>query len=106
MQNHAGKFQRATFESVGASIDQASLDGDFRTVTTNAAGEKAYPIASLTYLIVPSSFGENAGKAKQMRFFLEWIYTLDGQKAVNSMDYDLMDSEVVQKIGAQVMHIK
>jgi phosphate transport system substrate-binding protein len=105
VQNAAGKFQRATFESVGAAIDEKALGEDFRGRAITASSEKAYPIASLTYLIVPSTFGENAAKAKQMRFFLEWIYTLDGQKAVNSLDYDLLDNEVVQEIGRQVIKI-
>jgi phosphate transport system substrate-binding protein len=105
VQNATGKFQRATFESVGAAIDEKALGEDFRGQAINASSEKAYPIAALTYLIVPSSFGENAAKAKQMRFFLEWIYTLDGQKAVNSLDYDLLDNELVQEIGRQVNKI-
>jgi len=105
VRNSSGQFQRATFESVGAAIDEKAIGEDFRGPAVNAASEKAYPLASLTYLIVPGSFGENAAKAKQMRFFLEWIYTLDGQKAVNSLDYDLLDNELVQEIGRQANKI-
>lgn len=106
VQNRAGKYVRATFESVAAAVDQNALGEDFRNVAVNAAGEKAYPIAALTYLIVPRTYGEGSPKGKAMRFFLEWLYTLDAQKVVNSLDYDLLDGEVLRKIGAQSMYIK
>jgi phosphate transport system substrate-binding protein len=80
VKNQAGNFVKADLESVtaaAASVAQKMPD-DFRVSITNAPGEKAYPISSFTWLLVPAKFSDNS-KLKAMKDFLQWMST-DGQK--------------------------
>jgi len=58
---------------------------DFRVSITNAPGEKAYPISSFTWLLVPEKF-DDKNKLKVMKDFLQWIST-DIQKLTRELLY-------------------
>jgi phosphate transport system substrate-binding protein len=68
---------------------------DFRVSITNAAGEKAYPIASFTWLLVPEKF-DDKNKLRVMKDFLQWIST-DGQKLTQELLYVPLPAEIVSK---------
>src|SRR5262249_62196464 len=56
VQNAAGKFEKPDFHALGAAIDaaEANMKTDFRASIVNSPGENAYPISTLTWLIVPN----------------------------------------------------
>ena len=62
MQNAAGKFVKASTESVTAAAAAAAkkMPADFRVSITNAPGEGAYPIASFTWLLLYESPADKA----------------------------------------------
>jgi len=65
VQNRDGNFVKANLESVtaaAAGVAQA-MPNDFRVSITDAPGEKAYPISSFTWLLVPAEFS-NKSKLK------------------------------------------
>lgn len=53
VQNAAGKFQKPDLEALGAAVDMAqNMKKDFRASIVNASSPGAYPICTLTWLIV------------------------------------------------------
>ena len=97
VKNQAGNFVKADLESVtaaAASFAQKMPD-DFRVSITNAPGEKAYPISSFTWLLVPEKF-DDKNKLKAMKDFLQWMST-DGQKLTQELLYAPLPEEVVAK---------
>ncbi len=104
VQNAAGNFIKATLQSTTLAAASAKFKpGDFRVSITNAAGKDAYPIASFTYLLVPTQWKDGA-KAKIMADFLHWMLS-DGEQMVEQLDYAplpqnliAMERESIQKV--------
>jgi len=106
VKNQAGNFVKANLESVtaaAASVAQKMPD-DFRVSITNAPGEKAYPISSFTWLLVPAKF-DDKNKLKVMKDFLQWMST-DGQKLTQELLYAPLPDEVVAKEQAAFSKIQ
>jgi len=80
------------------------MPDDFRVSITNAPGEKAYPISSFTWLLVPAKFGDN-NKLKAMKDFLQWMST-DGQRLTTGLQYAPLPDEVVAKEQAAFAKIQ
>ena len=97
VKNQAGKFVKASLESVTAAAAEVAhnMPEDFRVSITNAPGQKAYPIASFTWLLVPARF-DDKNKLKVMKDFLQWMVT-DGQKMAQELLYAPLPKEVVAK---------
>src|SRR6266436_134339 len=69
------------------------MPNDFRVSITDAPGEKAYPISSFTWLLVPAEFSDKS-KLKAMKDFLQWMST-DGQKLTEQLPYATLPSQIV-----------
>ncbi len=97
VKNQAGQFVKADLNSVTAAAagTAQNMPDDFRVSITNAPGEKAYPISSFTWLLIPEKFSD-ATKLKVTKDFLEWMLT-DGQKMTEALAYAPLPKEVVAK---------
>ena len=106
VKNAAGSYVKASLESVSAAAAGAAkeMPDDFRVSITNAPGKNAYPISSFTWMLVPSQIPD-AGKAKAIKGFLQWMLT-DGQKSAPSLVYAALPREVVAKETKQIAMIK
>ena len=106
VKNQAGNFVKANLESVTAAAAEVahSMPDDFRVSITNAPGEKAYPISSFTWLLVPEKF-DDKNKLKAMKDFLQWMST-DGQKLTQELLYAPLPEEVVAKEQAAFSKIQ
>ena len=51
LQNKAGKFVKASAETSAAGLSQIVLDDQLRGADPNPAGDNAYPIVSLTWIL-------------------------------------------------------
>lgn len=82
VQNAAGNFVAADTASIAAaaSATARTMPSDARVSITNASGERAYPIASFTWLVVPD-LAKNRDKQRAMRQFINWVLT-SGQEYV------------------------
>jgi len=79
VKNAGGQFVKASLESVtAAAASVKSMPADFRVSITNAPGKDAYPIASFTWLLIPTPSKDRA-KGKIIADFLNWMVE-DGQK--------------------------
>ena len=77
MKNAAGNFVDPTLKTVSAAGRRHSDpndDMDFRVSITNAEGAEAYPISSLTWLLVRKQPADTAKHAK-LKEFLTWMLT-------------------------------
>ena len=106
LRNSAGVFLKADLDSVteAAATAAKTMPADFRVSITNAPGKKAYPIATFTYLLIPSKIGDE-GKKKAIVTFLHWMLK-DGQKYAGSLGYAPLPKDVVGKEEKQIALIK
>jgi len=104
VQNSSGNFVKASLQSTTAAAASAKFQpGDFRVSITDPPGKDAYPIASFTYLLVPTQW-KDANKEKVMVDYLNWMLD-SGQKMVEQLDYAglpqnlvKMEKDTIQKI--------
>ncbi|MDB5333289.1 MAG: phosphate transporter substrate-binding protein PhoT family [Phycisphaerales bacterium] len=104
MKNKDGKFVTATAESVSLA-GEGAVDHMKGTVLAsniwNQPGDKAYPIASFTYIIVYKDLGylKDENKAKGLAEFLRWA-TTEGEKLAPDLDYAPLSPGVQKKVEA------
>lgn len=96
MQNKAGEFvepsAQSTSAAIGAFADALSKDVRNPIVDANAPG--AYPIAGLTFLIIPKD-GKNVARRQAMKDFIKYVLT-DGQNSVSSLNYPPLPQSIQQ----------
>jgi phosphate transport system substrate-binding protein len=97
VKNSSGTFVKADLASVSAAAAAAAknMPDDFRVSITNPEGKDAYPIASFTWLLIPSKFAD-ATKRDVVKDFLKWMMT-DGQQYCDALSYAKLPKEVVAK---------
>jgi len=99
MKNKAGKFVKASVESVTAASAGVRMPDDFRVSITNADGDGAYPISTFTWLLIyQSNPGEVGTILKQ---FLRWELK-EGQAMCPALDYAPMPDSVKEKVAKAV----
>jgi phosphate transport system substrate-binding protein len=105
VKNLAGTFVEPTIESTTAAAAGAAKDmpADFRVSLTNPPGERAYPIASFTWLLVYKDQPDEA-KGKSLVKFLWWM-AHDGQKYTADLLYAPLPPQVVKQIEAKLGEI-
>jgi phosphate transport system substrate-binding protein len=105
LKNTAGKFVKASFESVTAAAAAVKdIPADFRVSITNAPGEKAYPISTFTWLLIPSHIPDGA-KRQAITGFLKWMLT-EGQKDAQPLSYAPLPHAVIAKEEAQIALVR
>jgi phosphate ABC transporter phosphate-binding protein len=90
VQNPAGRFVKADLDSIIAAAASAHTPG---ASILNATDRNAYPIATFTSLVVPTT-GENAERRTEIAKFLRWMLTT-GQKQSSALGYAPLPREVV-----------
>jgi phosphate transport system substrate-binding protein len=97
VKNSSGAFVKADLASVSAAAAAAAkfIPDDFRVSITNPEGKAAYPLASFTWLLIPSKFSDSA-KRDVVKDFLKWALT-DGQQYAEALSYAKLPKEVVAK---------
>jgi phosphate transport system substrate-binding protein len=86
LQNKAGKYVAPTLAATSAALAGAMKDmgpnTDFRVSITNPDGAEAYPIATMTYLLLRKTY-DDAAKAGALVQFVWWAETTGQAKAVS-----------------------
>jgi len=99
VQNSSGNFVAASLESVttaaAAAAAAKNIHEDFRVSLTNPSDEKAYPIASFTWILVPKTI-DNIDKRIAIVQFLRWMLT-DGQNYPKLLNYAPLPEEIVTR---------
>jgi phosphate transport system substrate-binding protein len=98
IKNLAGNYITPSLESTTAAINafSAQLAQDPRTPIANppASATDAYPISTLTFLIVPKD-GPDKDKRQALKSFLQYVVT-DGQAAAHDLNYAPLPDAVKQ----------
>ena len=101
VKNAAGNFISPTPDSVSAALATAKIPDDFRFSMVNPPGDKAYPIAGASWVLVYQQ-QKKADHGKKLAAFLKWAVT-DGQKISSTLDYaplpDNVQSRELELIG-------
>jgi len=105
VENSSGAYVKADLQSVTAAAAGAakSMPADFRVSITNAPGKTAYPIASFTWLLIPTQI-QDAQKRTALVNFLKWMLT-EGQKDCAKLYYAPLPKEVVAQEQKQIAMI-
>jgi phosphate transport system substrate-binding protein len=104
--NKDGKAMAPTAESImsaAGGADWANAPG-FYMILTDSAGEKSWPIAGATFILLPKQPKDSAATSEALKFFA-WAYKNGGQMA-QELDYIPMPESVVQQIEASWKGVK
>ena len=104
VKNAAGNFITPSLESVTAALATAKIPDDFRFSMVNAPGDKAYPIAGTTWLLVYQQ-QKDAAKGKKLVEFLNWAL-IHGEGMASSLDYASLPDDVQQRVLERIKTIK
>jgi phosphate transport system substrate-binding protein len=100
VQNSSKNFVKASLESTTAAATGVKMPADFRVSITNPPGKNAYPIASFTWLLIPTN-PSDANKDKILKEFLSWMLE-QGQTMTQALSYAPLPAEVVEKEKAAI----
>jgi phosphate transport system substrate-binding protein len=104
VRNRNGEFVEASLESIASAVSHSSqIQDDFKGSIVDAAGEGAYPIASFTWIIVPTHIAD-ATKRTAITAFLRWMLG-PGQSQAAALGYLALPKEIVAKEEAAVARI-
>jgi phosphate transport system substrate-binding protein len=104
VKNAAGIFMKASLDSTTKAAAGTKVPPDFRVSITNASGKDAYPIATFTYLLVPTQWQDQGKKAAMVKF-LTWM--LDhGEPMVTALDYAPLPKQVAEMERAKIKEIR
>jgi phosphate transport system substrate-binding protein len=104
VQNSSKNFIKASLESVTAAAAGVKMPPDFRVSITNPAGKDAYPIASFTWLLIPTVPADK-NKGEVLKQFANWMLD-SGQGMVESLSYAPLPKDVVAKEKTAIAHLE
>ena len=108
IKNSAGVYIAASPASITAALATMKITDDFRFSIVNAPGAAAYPISSVTWLLVYRD-PKDASIGQKLADFLRWALT-EGQKQALQMDYaplpESLRARVIRELGATAGHVE
>jgi phosphate transport system substrate-binding protein len=104
IKNASGNFITPSLDSVTEALATAQIPEDFRFSMVNAPGEKAYPIAGATWLLVYAQQKESA-KGQKLVEFLNWSMN-KGESMAASLDYAPLPAAVQARVLERIKTIK
>ncbi len=104
IKNSAGNFITPSLESITEALATAKIPDDFRFSMVNPPGEKAYPIAGATWLLVYQQ-QQDPEKGKKLVGFLEWAVT-KGEAMGSALDYATLPSQLQARVLERIKTIK
>jgi phosphate transport system substrate-binding protein len=93
IRNQAGKFVQANLTTLSAAA-KAARQSDLRVSLVNANGDDAYPVATFTWILVPSSV-QDAGKRAALQQLIRWMLT-SGQRECAALGYLPLPKEIAE----------
>ena len=106
VRNRAGQFIRADLASITAAAAGAGTPAEqnHRLSILDASGKTAYPISTLTWLLVPTE-GIEPQKKSAVAQFLAWMVTA-GQKQCASLGYAPLPRELAARERRRISALK
>jgi phosphate transport system substrate-binding protein len=104
LQNKAGEFIVPTPEAAAKALTGITVPADFAVSVPDPEGKDAYPIVSLTWLLLYSQY-DDAAKADTLKGLVKWSLS-EGKKSAEELSYIPLPAEVITKVLAEVDTIK
>jgi len=98
LQNKAGNYVKASAETASAGLGKIVLDSQLRGADANPAGENAYPIVSLTWVLAYPQAENNAAVKDTLRYML----SEEAQGKSDALGYVPLPEDLRQKALAAV----
>jgi phosphate transport system substrate-binding protein len=97
VRNRSGRYVAASPASAAAAAQSANIrvGQDFRTSITDPVGDQDYPIASFTWVVVPSVFPDSETRGV-VTSFLKWVLT-EGQDSLEAMQFGRLPPPVANR---------
>jgi phosphate transport system substrate-binding protein len=92
-----------TFQAAAANADWNSVPG-YGVILSDSAGDKSWPIAGATFILIPKQPKDGAAATEALKFF-DWAYK-NGGKMAQDLDYIPMPDGVVKQIEASWKGVK
>jgi phosphate transport system substrate-binding protein len=104
--NRAGKFVKASTESMTAACQAAEAPGwkGFAASLINAPGADAFPLTSFTWIYLRTQSADSA-RAAALGDFLNWIYT-DGQQFAVEEGYAELPPPLLAAVRKKVKDLR
>jgi phosphate transport system substrate-binding protein len=96
LRNSHGAFVEPSLDGISAAAASVAVPADYRISITNAPGDKAYPIASFTWILLYQA-QKDAAKGSTLAEFLWWAIH-DGQQFGGALGYAPLPADLVKKI--------
>jgi phosphate transport system substrate-binding protein len=104
LKNKAGEFIEPTPESAAKALDGIKLDDKLVASVPDPAQKDAYPIVSLTYLLLYEQYAD-AQKGETLKKVVNWMLK-DGKAAAAELGYIPLPDEIVTKVATKLDTIK
>lgn len=104
VKNSAGNYVAPTLDSITEALATAKIPDDFRFSMVNPPGDKAYPIAGCTWLLVYQE-QKDAAKGRKLVEFLNWAID-KGEAMAESLNYAPLPASVRQRVLDRIKTIK
>jgi phosphate transport system substrate-binding protein len=104
LKNSSGNFITPSLDSVTEALATAKIPEDFRFSMVNPPGERAYPVAGATWLLVYEK-QKDAAKGKKLVEFLNWAIN-KGEGMASSLDYAPLPENVQRRVLERIKTIK
>jgi phosphate transport system substrate-binding protein len=104
VKNKAGSFVEPSLDATSAAGEGAAPPEDLRFSTINAAGDAAYPITAVTFLLVYEDGCKAGLDATQAGLLKDWLtYAIgDGQSVAPDLEYAPLPDAIKTKARAKV----
>src|SRR5262249_17735012 len=94
VRNQNGEFVEASLESIAAAVrNTTEIRDDFKSSIGTAPGERSYPIASFTWIVVPGRIAE-APRRTALIALLRWMLG-PGQQQSAALGYLALPKDIV-----------
>ena len=100
IRNRSGRFVQPNIQSLTAAAKGGTLPNDFRGSIANGADRGAYPIAALTWLLVPEHIPDHH-KRRAVVAFVEWMLAR-GTADLTAQGFAPLPKELVAREQAQI----
>ena len=104
IQNRTGNFIMPSTGTTTAAMEHARIPSDYRMSIVNAPGPNAYPIASMTWILVYRT-QKNEVKGRALAKFLWWALH-GGQGMAEECGYAPLPTNVVAMVEKTLLQIK
>jgi phosphate transport system substrate-binding protein len=104
VKNQAGQYIAPSLEGASAAAEGVDINADLTYFAGWAKGDKAYPIAAQTWILVYKKQTDKA-KGAATKAFLEYVYGA-GQKLAPTIDFAPLPKTLLDKAKAQLAMIE